>query len=297
MIRPETDAELPAFAVALGLPGLFDTHVHFLPESVMRKVRAVFDGLTQPPWPLAYRPDEAAARARLAAMGVRRYTTLAYAHRPGMAAWLNRYTLALAASDPAAIASFTFYPEPEAETYVAAALAAGGRCAKLHLQVGAFDANDPLLDAVWAQLQRQRIPVVVHAGAVYGGGGVPSFCGPPPMRHLNERFPSLPLIVAHMGAPDYAAFLALAEAAPSVHLDTTMAFASEMLGHFPRQLVERLRPLGEAGKVLFGSDFPSLPHRYAQEVAALVDLDLGEDWLRRVFWHNAHELFGPAPSD
>ena len=37
------DDEVPAFWGALGLPGLFDVHVHFLPERMLRRVWAYFD--------------------------------------------------------------------------------------------------------------------------------------------------------------------------------------------------------------------------------------------------------------
>jgi predicted TIM-barrel fold metal-dependent hydrolase len=49
---------------------------------------------------------------------------------------------------------------------------------------------------------------------------------------------------------------------------------------------------GLAGKVLLGSDFPNIPYPYAEQVAGLVRLGLGERWLRAVCWDNAAGLFG-----
>jgi predicted TIM-barrel fold metal-dependent hydrolase len=46
--------------------------------------------------------------------------------------------------------------------------------------------------------------------------------------------------------------------------------------------------------VLLGSDFPSIPYAYAHQLAALHRLDLGEDWLRAVLWHNGARMFGVA---
>jgi hypothetical protein len=48
---------------------------------------------------------------------------------------------------------------------------------------------------------------------------------------------------------------------------------------------------GPAGKVLLGSDFPNIPYPYAEQVAGLVRLGLGEPWLRAVCWENAAHLF------
>ncbi|HLJ08668.1 MAG TPA: amidohydrolase, partial [Acidimicrobiia bacterium] len=113
-----TDEDLPAFAADLGLPGIFDVHTHFMPERMQEAVWAHFDALTDPPWPIRYRLDEDGRVAALARLGVVRFTALAYAHRPGVAAWLNEHTLGLAARVPAVVPTFTLYPEPEAPEYV-----------------------------------------------------------------------------------------------------------------------------------------------------------------------------------
>ena len=282
------DEDVAAYAASLGLPGIVDLHVHFMPERVQAKVWAHFDRLDDPPWPVHYRRPESERLAALAALGVRHHGALAYAHRPGMAAWLNEHTLGLAARHPGVVASFTLYPEPEVDGYVEAALAAGGAVAKVHLQVGRFDANDPLLDGAWAALERRGVPVVIHAAAVADGSSGEEWCGASRVRRLLERFAGLRLVVAHLGGPDYADFFALAKEAPTLRLDTTMAFASDRLGAFPPALLDDLAGMGE--RVLWGSDFPTVPYPYADELGALVDLGLGDDWLRRVLWHNAAEL-------
>ncbi|HVM27690.1 MAG TPA: amidohydrolase, partial [Mycobacteriales bacterium] len=65
---PADDADVPRFWRALGLPGLVDVHVHFMPTQVMDKVWAYFDAvgpLTGVAWPIAYREDEESRLARL----------------------------------------------------------------------------------------------------------------------------------------------------------------------------------------------------------------------------------------
>ena len=37
------DAEVRSWVAGLGLPGLVDIHVHFMPDSVLRKVWSYFD--------------------------------------------------------------------------------------------------------------------------------------------------------------------------------------------------------------------------------------------------------------
>lgn len=160
---------------------------------------------------------------------------------------------------------------------------------KAHVQVGGYDVGDPLLDEVWQALSDSGTPVVAHVGS----GPVPGRrTGPEPVRRLLRRHPSLQLVIAHLGMPEYEEFLGLAERYDGVHLDTTMAFTdfAEELAPFPRQLLPRLRDAGS--KVLFGSDFPNIPYGYGHQLEALARLELGDDWMRAVLWHNGARTFG-----
>jgi uncharacterized protein len=54
--------------------------------------------------------------------------------------------------------------------------------------------------------------------------------------------------------------------------------------------VDRIAALGD--RVVFGSDFPTIPHAFAAQVSGLAALELGDDWLGKVLWHNGLRLFG-----
>lgn len=285
-----TDDEVPAFTSALGLPGIVDAHVHFLPDRVQQAVWRWFDQLT-PAWPVTYRQTADERLETLAGLGVRHHTALAYAHRPGMLRFLNDHTLGLAAEHPAVIPTFTIYPEEGVEAEAARCLGAGGRCVKVHLQVGAFDPTDPLLAGAWRLLEESGTPVVLHAGAVADGSGNEEWCGPEPVRRLLARHPRLQLVIAHMGAPDFEAFLDVAAEHPTVRFDTAMVFTDPpYLSEFPAPLLGRVEALGD--RILFGSDFPTIPHAFAAQVAGLDGLGFGEEWMRAVLWGNAAALFG-----
>ena len=285
------DADVPAWWAGLGLPGLFDVHVHFLPPPVMRKVREQFDTagpLIGREWPLVYRGDDEERVEHLRALGVRRFSSLPYAHRPGIASYLNAWSAEFAAAVPECLSSATFFPEEGVGEYVAELVDAGTEIFKVHVQVGDFDLVDPLLDKAWGRIAEAGTPVVVHAS---GGPVGNDHTGPGPMRALLERHPTLTAVIAHLGAPEYAGFVAIAEDYERVHLDTTMAFTDffEEMSAFPRDLLPRVRDLGD--RILLGSDFPNLPYPYAHQLESLERLGLGEDWLRRVCWENAHALF------
>ena len=287
------DADVPALCRELGLPGLIDLHVHFMPKQVMDKVWAYFDSvgpLTGTEWPIAYRTDEADRLARLRAMGVLRFSSLIYAHKPGMAAWLNAWATDFAGQHDDVLHTMTFYPEPSALAYVTEGLAAGVQVVKVHVQVGDFDPRALSLDEVWGVLADAGVPVVTHCGS---GPSPGRFTGPAVFAEVLRKHPTLTAVIAHMGMPEFAEFLDLADRYPRVHLDTTMAFTdfAEARTPFPPAMRPRLVELGE--RIVLGSDFPNTPYPYAHQLESLQRLGLGDEWMRAVLHHNANRLLAP----
>ncbi|MFJ6720697.1 amidohydrolase family protein [Streptomyces sp. NPDC091259] len=280
-----------AFRDRLGLPGLVDVHTHFMPERVLDKVWDYFDAvgpLTGVEWPITYRHEEDQRVALLRAFGVRAFTAMLYPHKPAMAAWLNAWAADFAARTPDCLHTATFFPEAGVAEYVGQAVEGGARIFKAHLQVGAYDPNDERLQPVWGLLAEAAVPIVIHCGS----GPVPGkHTGPEPIARLLARHPRLPLIIAHMGMPEYVDFLDLADRYPEVRLDTTMAFTdfSEQFSGFPAGDLGRLADLGD--RILLGTDFPNIPYPYEHQLAALERLGLGDDWLRAVCHDNGARLF------
>jgi hypothetical protein len=278
-----------AFWQELGLPGLFDVHTHFLPPPIQKAVWAVFDAAGPKigrAWPIRYRQSHEERVEILRSFGVRRFSTLPYAHKSGVAPFLNDWSRDFADGVPEVLWSATFFPEPEAATYVAGLVDDGVEVFKVHVQVGEFHLDDPLLDPVWGLLADAGTPVVIHAGSGPVGN---EFTGPDPMRRVLERHPRLTAIIAHLGAPEFGEFLELAETYEQVRLDTTMMF-TDFFFPFPPELLPRLADLQH--KVLLGSDFPTVPYPYVHQLESLARLDLGDDWLRSVCWDNGVRLFG-----
>ncbi|MDX6341680.1 MAG: uncharacterized protein QOH87_1818 [Trebonia sp.] len=292
-------ARAAAFRERVGLDSLIDVHTHFMPERLLAAVRAYFDAagpLIGRPWPIVYRQDERARVAALRSFGVGAFTALLYPHKPGMARSLNDWAADFAARTPDCLHTATFFAEPSAAADVRRALDQGARVFKCHLQVGGFDPNDPLLDDAWGLLADACVPVVTHCGS----GPVPGrYTGPGPVARLLARHPRLRLVVAHLGMPEYAEFLDLAERHDSVLLDTTMAFTPFIEGGapFPADELPRLRDVGD--RVLLGTDFPNIPYPYPDALESLERAGLGTAWLRAVCRDNAARLFArlPAPAE
>jgi predicted TIM-barrel fold metal-dependent hydrolase len=137
---------------------------------------------------------------------------------------------------------------------------------------------------------------VLDAGAVPDGSGGDEWCGIGRVTRLLERFPELRLVIAHLGAPDYEDFIALASSTPTVMLDTAMVFGGDaMLTEVQAWLVDKLG--GLAGQIVFGSDFPTIPRPVSAQLAAIDGLGFGDEWLSAVLWRNGVRLLGIAVPD
>jgi len=283
----------------LGLAGLVDLHVHFLPERVMNKVWGYFDHAEQhygTPWPVQYKVSEPDRLAVLRELGVLRFAPLVYPHKPGMAAWLTEWALEFAARVPAAVPTATLFPELGVADYVRAALDAGARVFKMHVQVGAFDPRDELLDEAWGLLADAGVPVVIHCG----NGPIPgAHTGMDVFAEVLAAHPALTAVLAHAGMPEFDAALDLVARFPRVYLDTTMVGTPFSLRMAPLPADWAARLTEHADRIALGTDFPNIPYDYATQLRAIAgwaaaDERLGDDFLRAVLHDTPARLLGLA---
>jgi len=278
---------------------LVDLHVHFLPERVMNKVWGYFDHAEQhygTPWPVQYKVSEPDRLAVLRELGVLRFAPLVYPHKPGMAAWLTEWALEFAARVPAAVPTATLFPELGVADYVRAALDAGARVFKMHVQVGAFDPRDELLDEAWGLLADAGVPVVIHCG----NGPIPgAHTGMGIFAEVLAAHPALTAVLAHAGMPEFDAALDLVARFPRVYLDTTMVGTPFSLRMAPLPADWAARLTEHADRIALGTDFPNIPYDYATQLRAIAgwaaaDERLGDDFLRAVLHDTPARLLGLA---
>jgi predicted TIM-barrel fold metal-dependent hydrolase len=286
---PVDDGDIPRFLAELDVPGIVDVHVHFLPERMLEKVWAYFDDAGRhygTAWPIHYRLPEAERVATLHRLGVRTFAPLAYPHKPGMARWLTEWITEFAARTPGAVPTATLFPEPDVADYLGAAVAAGARMVKVHVQVGGFDPRDELLRPAWGLLAEAGVPAVVHCG----NGPLPgAFTGLDVFGEVLAEHPRLPVVLAHAGMPDFVGALELLARYEQVRLDTTMVGTGFSLRMAPLPPDWPARLVDVADRVVFGSDFPNIPYAYAEQLRAVAgwaaaDERLGAAFLRSVMY-------------
>lgn len=294
---PVDDSDVPRFLADLGLDGMVDAHVHFLPEQVMAKVWAYFDRAEThygTAWPIHYRTSVDDRLATLKELGVRAFAPLVYPHKPGMGRWLTEWVTDFAARTPGAVPTATLFPEPDVADYLGAAVEAGARAVKVHVQVGSFDPRDELLRPAWGLLAEAGVPAIVHCGH----GPIPgAHTGLDVFGEVLAQHPRLPVVLAHAGMPDFAGALDLVRRYDHVHLDTTMvgtAFTHAMTP-LPDDWAARLVDVTD--RIVFGTDFPNIPYGVHEQVSAVAgwaaaDDRLGAPFVRAVLHDNPARLLG-----
>lgn len=271
---------------AAGITTLLDCHTHWFPENVEKKIWSYFD---RHYWKVTYRFPNNERLGWMRKNGVQHFTALNYAHRPNMASWLNDWTAEFTSTVPESIPCGTFYAEPTAGEDVRRCIEEYGfRGFKLHLRVSDMDPTHPLLEPAFEQVAHAGLPLIVHSGSAPEPG---RYTSPGYIRALLERHPNLKVVVAHMGANEYEEYVTLAEEFENLYLDTTMVFVSFWgLHQYPKNLIQRLETLSH--KVLFGSDFPTIPYPVTHAVESVLGLDLSQEAKKRILGENTARLFG-----
>lgn len=271
-----------------GLPPVVDAHVHLFPDGVFEAVWRWFE---QYGWPIRYKLHTPQVVSFLLSRGVHRVVALHYAHKPGMARFLNAYVAEVARAEPRVLGLATVLPGEEgAAEILAEAFAAGLKGVKLHCHVQCFAPDAPALHEVYAACARAGRPLVMHAGREPASPqykcDVHALCSAERVERVLKDHPTLELCIPHLGADEFDAYERLLERHDNLWLDTTMAVA----GYFPIPLPVRLLRV-RPERILYGTDFPNLPYAWDRELKQLLALKLGDEVEAGILGQNALGLF------
>lgn len=271
--------------------GATDCHVHLMPERLMAAIRGALN--EEAGWAFPHPVDRNGIETALRAHGVDRYIALPYAHRPGIARELNDWVLDSAADSAMAVPFATVHGDDEVGTVVREAFETDARGLKFQCPVQECGPADPRLDPAFELAAEFDRPILFHAGTA------PMFRDSPHVgvegfREFVASYPEVRACCAHMGTFEWEAFVELARANESVYLDTCFAMAT-VVGDYvdfdptviPDSAFEDL-----AGRVMYGSDFPNVPHDYVREREGLLERDLSEGAFEALFRGAAANFLG-----
>jgi uncharacterized protein len=270
---------------------MIDIHTHLHPPRLFAAIRRWF--ATNSSWDVAAQPQEPAeVVAVLRSAGVERFVFCSYAHRPGMARELNAWlvqTARLLGGYGVPLATI----HPDDPTYLddlRIALDAGCAGLKLHEDVQKVACDDERLDPVYDELAGRNGFLLVHVGPIPWEYRKRE--GRARVERLLERHPNLSVVVAHFGVPDTLEYFELMSQHKRLYLDTTMVFAPSSPMRENVISVDAIE--ANAERVLYGTDFPNIPHDYLAESRGLESLGLRASTLRAVLHDNAERLLKTA---
>lgn len=276
-------------ALPKSLPPVVDAHVHLFPEPVFDALWRWFDANA---WPVRYKLYAPAIIDFLFRRGVSRAVVLHYAHRPGMAWFLNHFVAQLCAEEPRLIGLATVLPgEAGAGQVLRDAFDLGLRGVKLHCHVQRFSPDDEAMAEVYAACVEAGRPLVMHAGREPSSPAYPvdpwKLCAVERVERVLRDWPGLKLCVPHLGADEFDGYEKLLERYDTLWLDTTMMAADYFPVAPPRRLLEA-RP----ERILYGTDFPNIPYAWDRELKRLLALKLADEAEAGLLGQNALSLFG-----
>lgn len=268
---------------------VIDAHVHLFPPKLFDAIWRWFDAHA---WPIRYRLYAEATIEFLLSRGVERFAALHYAHKPGIAASLNKFVYELSLSHPEIIPLATVFPgEPDTVAILRDALGRKSmRGVKLHCHVQRMPADDPRMEPVWRECESAGVPVVIHAGREPSspayGIDTRALCAATQIERVLQRHPRLTLVVPHLGADEWTAYARLLDRYDKLWLDTTMAIT----GYFSSPPPSHLWP-AKASRILYGTDFPNLPYAWDRELNAIVNTVSDSALRHAVLYANARTVF------
>jgi len=272
---------------------IIDTHVHVFPQKLAEAVRHWFEGYA---WKFKYQGSPEQLLQAQFDNGVAGLVLLTYAHRPGIADELNAYVASLIKRFPNIAGLATLHPEDtNPGDIIKRAHEEWGLCGvKLHCHVQKVAPDDPVLFPTYEALLQFDGVLNIHAGrepAIEAYGlDVRAISGARRVERILKRYPELKIIVPHLGFDESERFYSLLDAYPTLYLDTTM-----MLADFFDVAVDREKLIQYADRILYGSDYPHIPYSMEREVRAILEMDLGEEATRKIFYENAKMLFPIKP--
>lgn len=169
----------------------------------------------------------------------------------------------------------------------------GMKGVKIHPIAQGFPPDDPRMWPVYQWLVEHDLPIITHSGINVVEDEQTDLARPRRWLPVLEAFPTLRLILAHMGGGFWDEAIDIVQRHPQVMLDTAIALTAVELGVKnwldDAEAVEMIRTVG-ADRVMFGSDYPWIDP--AGDVERIRSLPLTDEEERLILGENAARVLG-----
>lgn len=269
----------------------FDCHTHLFPADRMGGLmRWIHRAVLNFEVPVDITADQAVADLRNA--GAARWANLLFPIGPGEAPGLHAWGRVLADRVPEITPFGGVHAEdPDPLAVVQEAVEEFGMAGlKFHPMVQRFDPWDPRLAGVLTYLNDSGLPIYVHTGYDEWYGHDYDRDG---MEEMLGRYPSLPVVLAHVGFPDLEWGFSLADRFAQVWLDMTNVPGSLLHMDVPEGLLTVLHSGLEShrDRTLMGTDYPAGMGRLDQILGQFRSVGIDDATLEHVMVKSTGEFF------
>ncbi|TFF88117.1 MAG: amidohydrolase [Promethearchaeota archaeon] len=274
---------------------IIDSHVHFFPSKLFKAIWEFFEvpdkNGTPQGWPVKYKMETEELVQFLKKKNIKNYTTFNYAHKAGVAEFINEWTYKFIKKHKNAIPFGCVSPEDQNRGDYTRKLfdEYEFKGLKLQLLVQNFYPDDERMSPIYNLVIERGKFINFHVGtAPYRN----KYVGYSNFIKFLKKFPNIHVIVSHMGGFEYKKFIKLVDQYENLYLDTAMIFIPENI--FPERkskLPDKEDIISYSDKILFGSDFPNIPYDYENSVKGLLNLELPKSVYVKIFYENAKRLF------
>ncbi len=263
---------------------IIDFHVHLFPDKLFDAIWDSFAKIYN--WNIIHRYyyNECIARLRQSGVGTIVYSN--YAHRAGIAEELNRWNIKILEEYEGLYCFAAYHPDDDNALEMAQRLLENPKILgfKLHHLVQNFYPCDVRLFPLYEMVIRKNKHILFHTGTGPVGN---KYVGLEHFIKVVKKFPELPATVAHMGAYEYAGFIALLDRCPRLYLDTAFCFMSPPYAGYNLGLdyLEKYK-----SRILYGSDYPNLIMPWEDEIENLLKMGLSQEFYDNIFYNNGIAL-------
>ncbi|MEJ2277445.1 MAG: amidohydrolase family protein [Candidatus Lokiarchaeota archaeon] len=257
---------------------IIDSHIHFFPPRIFKAIWEFFeipDKNGRPKgWPIKYKLETEELVKFLKSQNIQNFTTFNYAHKKGVAEYINNWTYQFVKKHDNAIPFGCVWPgDKDRIDYVQKIFDQFKfKGLKLQLLVQNFFPDDDRMTPIYKLVIDRGKWINFHVGtAPYRN----KFVGYNQFNKFIKKFPNINVIVSHMGGFEYNKFLKFLDHYENLYLDTAMIYIPNNI--FPERkpkLPNKEELIRYSDRILFGSDFPNIPYDYENSRKGLLNLDL-----------------------
>jgi hypothetical protein len=213
-----------------------------------------------------------------------------YAHKKGIAQWLNTWNKGILTEFENLYCFAAYHPDDENALVYAEEVLSISRVVgiKLHYMVQKFHPDDERLFPLYEMVIEKKKRLLLHVGTGPVGN---EFVGIKRFSNLMKRYPNLPANIAHMGGLEFSEFMQLLDVYPNLYLDTSFTFwpQAPWVFNLDTSLLTKYQD-----RIIYGSDFPNIFLPREDEISYLQKLNLSDDFYNKIFWDNGIKLLAGA---